>query len=173
MYAQRALQATITITSFLFLQVNRRFRYAVDGRIKRLLISELPEDINLSLKFPFLGMLEVRTSELDDAEPRHIADVLADLTLVNEGSAFEQRVRFDEHFADVFEPLSAGIANAIEIIGVREVDEEVCDISCKIAVVDTSPLNEPPLHKLFKESPERMRRADLEWHLIRASRAVP
>jgi hypothetical protein len=56
---------------------------------------------------------------------RVVADMLAHLSLALKRSGIQQRVGLDQHLTDLFQPLTAGIPDSIEVIDMNKVDQHI------------------------------------------------
>jgi hypothetical protein len=82
--------------------------------------------------------------------------VLPYFSFIDKRATLEQRVRLEQHFADIFEALSAGVPDAIQVLDVSEIDEQRCDVSRDLHVSNASGSDQMFVDKFREEPIERM-----------------
>ena len=74
--------------------------------------------------------------------------MFAYFTLAIEGRGLEERVRFDEHFGDFLDATPSRVPDAIQVVHVREVRQDPCDVLHDIGVGQLNAAHKMPPHEL-------------------------
>ena len=69
-------------------------------------------------------------------EEREVADVFANLALTLERGGIERGIRFDQHFPHVFQVFPAAVADFVELVGVKEIDQQVGQVPRHLMIVE-------------------------------------
>ena len=93
-----------------------------------------------------------------------VADVAMDFPLSIERLRLEQHFRFVQHIHQRVDPFSTLVSNLIELIGVRELHEQIGDIFGHVRVRPPQKLDEALLGQGAEEPPQRMMLRDPSRH---------